>query len=138
MGLLRIDYSFTAEIDTLKGSGKIESVCTAPRWWDIVDVQEEIENNQVQNNLVQENIQTPQNQNRLFEENITNESTNLNNVFQNNLNQNKQNKLNINNENEFDNDLASYVPNNETKCPKCGRELLGTPNVCPYCKNNIK
>lgn len=44
MGLLRIDYSFTAEIDTLKGSGKIESVCTAPRWWDIVDVQEEIEN----------------------------------------------------------------------------------------------
>lgn len=44
MGLLRIDYSFIAEVETLNVSGKIESVCTAPRWWDIVDVQEEIEN----------------------------------------------------------------------------------------------
>jgi hypothetical protein len=44
MGLLRIDYYFTAEVDTLKGSGKIRSFCTAPRWWDIVDIKEEIEN----------------------------------------------------------------------------------------------
>lgn len=44
MGILTVDYSFVAEVETLQGSGKIESVCSAPRWWSIVDIHEEIEN----------------------------------------------------------------------------------------------
>ena len=45
---------------------------------------------------------------------------------------------NIEIENEFDNGLTNYIPNKESKCPKCGRELLGTPSICPYCKNNLR
>lgn len=25
-----------------------------------------------------------------------------------------------------------------SKCPKCGRELLGTPSICPYCNNKLR
>ena len=26
----------------------------------------------------------------------------------------------------------------EGKCPKCGRELLGNPSICPYCNNKLR
>lgn len=48
-----------------------------------------------------------------------------------NENANNQNP----NEQDFDAGLQDYVPNASTnKCPACGRELLGNPTECPYCK----
>ena len=42
--------------------------------------------------------------------------------------------------------IAEGPTNNETptvsvassKCPKCGRELLGTPSICPYCNTKLR
>lgn len=40
---------------------------------------------------------------------------------------------------DFDAGLQDYIPNEKgNKCPACGRELLGKPNECPYCKTKIK
>lgn len=40
---------------------------------------------------------------------------------------------------DLDADLLDYVPNESiNKCPGCGRELLGTPTECPYCKVRLK
>lgn len=39
----------------------------------------------------------------------------------------------LNNQNNaFNNDM------NSGKCPKCGRELLGSPSICPYCNTRLK
>ena len=47
---------------------------------------------------------------------------------------------NINNGTEdFDSGLQDYVPNESiNKCPGCGRELMGDPLECPYCKVKLK
>lgn len=43
------------------------------------------------------------------------------------------------NEQDFDAGLQEYVPNESVnKCPACGRELLGSPNECPYCQAKLK
>ena len=67
-----------------------------------------------------------------------------------NTNQNINNKPQVNKksnitpqesqqEEDFDAGLQDYIPNESTnKCPACGRELLGTPNECPYCKTKIR
>lgn len=51
----------------------------------------------------------------------------------------KTNKNQTTDKNGFDTELQDYVPNVEgNKCPHCGRELLGDPKKCPYCKKTIK
>lgn len=50
----------------------------------------------------------------------------------------QNNGINNNASDEFDGDLNMYTPNADTKCPHCGRELLGHPDICPYCKNGLK
>lgn len=43
------------------------------------------------------------------------------------------------NEQDFDAGLQNYIPSDsKNKCPACGRELLGSPNECPYCKTKLK
>ena len=55
------------------------------------------------------------------------------------LNANNQNVNQSNDLDSFDGELQDYVPNeNSNKCPSCGRELLGNPNECPYCKIRLK
>jgi len=55
------------------------------------------------------------------------------------LNTNNQNVNQSNDLDSFDGELQDYVPNeNSNKCPSCGRELLGNPNECPYCKIRLK
>lgn len=40
---------------------------------------------------------------------------------------------------DFDEGLQDYIPNESAnKCVACGRELLGNPDVCPYCKTKLK
>ncbi len=77
-------------------------------------------------------------------ESISNNMNNINNAninkenISNNVNNTNTNNENINNE-DFDAGLQDYMPNESTnKCPACGRELLGTPNECPYCKTQIR
>lgn len=76
----------------------------------------------------------------LKNENNINPSNNINQIYENNTVQNNavNSNQNINQQNDFDGELNSFVPNQDTKCPRCGRELLGHPDVCPYCKNNLK
>lgn len=52
------------------------------------------------------------------------------------INQNNTNQM-INNEPQVaDYKTASNMANN--KCPNCGRELLGTPKICPYCNMTLR
>ena len=49
------------------------------------------------------------------------------------------NVSNNNSINNFDNRFNQYSDNkSETKCPNCGRELLGLPNECPYCMMKLR
>lgn len=46
---------------------------------------------------------------------------------------------NMSNQNDFNNGYEQYNENNsETRCPNCGRELLGIPNECPYCRMKLR
>ena len=45
----------------------------------------------------------------------------------------------MDNLNNVNNEYEQYSQNNsETKCPNCGRELLGIPNECPYCRMKLR
>ena len=74
------------------------------------------------------------------------------NVPQNKLTQNANNQNNLGNINmpngqvpqpqpqqpQINNNPANGAMKNSNVCPKCGRELLGTPEVCPYCSTKLK
>lgn len=70
-------------------------------------------------------------------EKSTNSNQNMNNSAGSKEKVNNQSKSQ--NKQDFDAGLQDYVPNESVnKCPACGRELLGSPNECPYCKAKLK
>ena len=91
------------------------------------------QNNNIQNNSVLDNKQI---------HSINNNDNVNNNMNNSNNNNDKQNieKTSVNEE-DFDAGLQDYVPTENksaNKCPACGREILGNPSECPYCKVKLK
>lgn len=83
-----------------------------------------------QNNVVENNNQT--NQNNTVENN--NEQINQNNKAQQNNEQiNPNNIVQLPTEEQI---IEESIVQN--KCPNCQRELLGTPDECPYCKTKLR
>ena len=94
------------------------------------------------------NTQTNPNQNANMQNNQISQLQNNNNaalegktiVFQdpvnrngiNNQSQNMTNQTIQNNENNSIQDIKGY------RCPVCGRELLGSPDTCPYCNARLR
>lgn len=110
--------------------------------------QTEVQNS---NNQIQTMNQTVNNQNPVNPSQVDNPIITNNQVVPNQTqidNQSLTNNQIVNNQNPINNQvinnqdfhagLQNYVPN-ETKnqCPGCGRELLGNPNECPYCKTKL-
>lgn len=83
-------------------------------------------NNQVSSNY---NVSDNQVNNEIPISNNMNDNSTINNV-DNNINNGTE---------DFDSGLQDYVPNESiNRCPGCGRELMGDPSECPYCKVNLK
>ena len=63
-------------------------------------------------------------------------------VFQGPLDQNSpsinhQNQ-NITNQNIQNNEVSNMQNIEGYRCPRCGRELLGNPDICPYCNAKLR
>lgn len=73
-----------------------------------------------------------------------NTNDNINNYNQNINNNNYQNENFVNNQNfNYNNNLNNNQNviqdiNQGLKCPNCGRELLGNPEICPYCNMKLR
>ena len=85
----------------------------------------------ISSNNINSNMESPQtiSQNTATNQNIQSQQINMQNP----------NIKSVNVLSELDNGFVEYTGNNsDTKCPNCGRELLGQPSKCPYCKVRIR